>query len=247
MRITRIKKYMRLSPKILSLALLITVASCSGSTEDTANTTQGSEDTASSAASQGTVATTENTSPAKAPPDSPSPLSPDPAFDPLLGTLEQMTTAPIMLPATLPTQLKSVVIGNDPNNASGPYTTGGDKYTILFLNPDAYPPPDPSQIVQPYAHYRVAGTLTASPSSAPEPNFGGGGATVYQLENVALPDGAVANLQRVVPPQGANAVPFTVGTFEEEGERYTLRIETDTPEGDLARQALSTMVRVPGN
>jgi hypothetical protein len=33
--------------------------------------------------------------------------------------------------------------------------------------------------------------------------------------------------------------------FEEEGERYTLSIEVDTPEGDLARQVLSTVVRGP--
>jgi hypothetical protein len=47
-----------------------------------------------------------------------------------------------------------------------------------------------------------------------------------------------------VPPEGANYVPFVLGTFEEEGERYTLSVEVDTPEGELARQVLSTMVRV---
>jgi hypothetical protein len=49
------------------------------------------------------------------------------------------------------------------------------------------------------------------------------------------------------PPQGANYGPFTVGSFEEKGERYTVLIENDSPEEgeDLARQILSTMVRVP--
>ena len=55
----------------------------------------------------------------------------------------------------------------------------------------------------------------------------------------------VVAIERVVPPERANYVPFTIGMFEEEGERYTLSIEVDTPEGDLARQVLSTMVRVP--
>lgn len=234
---------MKLGQKTLSVAAvllplaLLTVASCSGTTNtgDTAS----SEDTAS------TVEEARSADTAITDSASPNALSPDPAFDPLLPTLRQMTTAPIMLPATLPPQLKSIVIGDDPNNEGGPYTTGGDRYTILFLNPDAYPPPDPTRIVQPYAHYRVSGTLTASPSGAPEPDFGGG-ATTYQLGSVALPDDTIADLRRVEPPEGANYVPFTVGAFEEEGERYTLRIEVDSPQGDLARQVLSTMVRVPG-
>ncbi len=230
---------MKLNLKILNAAVvvllplvLLTVASCSG--------TAGSGDASSSerGASTTETASSEDTA-----------TSTDPAFDPLLSTLKQMTTAPIMLPATLPPQLKSVAIGNDPNNEDGSYTTSGDKYTILFLNSNANPPPDPSQIVQPYAHYKVAGTLTAVPASdplQPDPNrFSAGGATVYRLGIVALPDGTSADLERIVPPEGANYVPFTVGTFEEEGERYTLSIEVDSPEGDLARQILSTMARVP--
>jgi hypothetical protein len=223
---------------MLTLALL-TVASCSAGNEDTAIRTDATEG----------IATTERTSPqGKSVPVIPPESRPDPAFDPLVSTLRQMTTAPIMLPATLPPHLKSVAIGNDPNNEGGPYNTSGDKYTILFLNPNASPRPDPTPIVQPYAHYKVAGTLTASPTSdprQPDPSlFSASGATVQRLGNVGLSDGTVANLERVVPPEGANYVSFTVGTFEEEDERYTLSIEVDTPEGDLARQVLSTMVRM---
>jgi hypothetical protein len=142
-----------------------------------------------------------------------------------------------------------VVIGNEPNNEGSPYTTSGDIYTILFLHPNASPPPAPTQIVQPYVHYKMAGTLTAVPASEPpqpDPSrFSTGGATVQRLENVSLPDGTAANLERVVPPDGANYIPFVLGTFEEEGERYTLNIEVYTPEGELARQVLSTMVKVP--
>ena len=52
-------------------------------------------------------------------------------------------------------------------------------------------------------------------------------------------------IEQVVSPEGANYVLFTVGMFEEQGKRYILSIEVDTPEGDLARQVLSTMVREP--
>ena len=225
---------------ILPLTLL-TVASCSADNDDMATTPDASEGSATTAES----ISSESKSLAVIPPES----SPDPAFDPLLSTLRQMTTARIMLPATLPPQLKSVVIGNEPNNEGSPYTTSGDMYTILFLNPNASPPTGSTQIVQPYVHYKVAGTLTAVPVSVPpqpDPSsFSAGGATVQRLENVSLPDGTAANLERVVPPEGANYVPFVLGMFEEEGERYTLSIEVDTPEGELARQALSTMVRVP--
>jgi len=148
-----------------------------------------------------------------------------------------MTTAPIMLPTSLPPKVGGVAIEQDPNE--NPYTTGGDKYTILFLHSD------PGQIVRPYVHYMTLGRLTASPASAPQLDPTNGLGTPVQLESVTLPDGSVADLERLEPPQGANYGPFTVGTFEEEGERYTVLIENDSPEGDSARQILSTMVRVP--
>jgi hypothetical protein len=157
----------------------------------------------------------------------------DPAFDPLLSTLREMTTAPIMLPANLPPELKNVAIASD---------THGDMYTILFLAEEAYPKPDPDQIVQDYAHYKVPGTLMAEPANVPMPDFSAGGAEVTDLGNVTLPNCTVADLKRVEPPEGTNAVPFTYGTFEEGGHRYTLRLEIDSPTGRLARQTLSTMV-----
>ena len=207
---------------VLPLTLL-TVASCSATSGDTATST---EDT-----SRAQATTTDNTSLAT--------LAPDPAFDPLLPTLQQMTTAPIMLPASLPSKIKSVAIEQDPNE--NPYTTGGDKYTILFLHSDQ----DPNQIVRPYVHYMTAGRLTASPASVSPLDPTNGLGTPHQLENVALPDGTVADLKQLEPPSGANYGPFTIGTFEEEGERYTVMIENDSPDGDLTRQILSTMVRVP--
>jgi hypothetical protein len=157
------------------------------------------------------------------------PEEPDPAFDPLLSTLREMTTAPIMLPANLPSELKNVAIGS---------TTHGDEYTILFQ----FDPPDPDQIVQDYVHANVPGTLVAEPASAPMLDPSAGGADVKDLGNVTLPNGTVADLKRVEPPEGTNSVPFTYCTFEEGGHRYTLRLEIDSPTGRLARQTLSTMI-----
>ena len=67
-----------------------------------------------------------------------------------------------------------------------------------------------------------------------------------ELNDVVLANGTVADLKRVDPPEGSNGARFYIGTFEEEGYRYTLRVEfVDFLEGDLARQTLSTMVKVP--
>ena len=166
----------------------------------------------------------------------PYPLSPSPAFDPLLPTLRQMTTAPIMLPASLPPRVGGVAIEQDPN---APNATGRDQYGILFL------PTNPDQIVQPYVHAMTLGRLIAWPAITPPPDPTNGLGTPQRLEDVALPDGTIANLTRLEPPQGANYGPFTVGTFEEGGHRYTVLIENDSAEGDATREMLSTMVRVP--
>lgn len=229
---------------LLYLTLLIAAVSCSG-TSGTGDTSDSTSDTSTTeqARSEDTVPNTEDTQQAQVTTGnaSPTPLSPDPAFDPLLPTLQQMTTAPIMLPASLPPKVGSVAIEQDPNE--NPYTTGGDKYTVLFL----YSNPDPGQIVRPYVHYMTLGRLTASPASTPLPDPTNGLGTPQQLEDVTLPDGTVANLERLEPPQGANYGPFTMGTFEEEGYRYTVLIENDSTEGDATRHILSTMVRVPNN
>jgi hypothetical protein len=228
-------KGMRINPIISSaaVALLIlaflTVVSCSGSS-----------DTADTSSSEGTANTVEQVQATTNDTASPATLSPDPAFDPLLPTLQQMTTAPIMLPASLPSQIESVGIEEKASEAD-PYATEGYRYSILLLYADTAP----NQAIKPYVHYMTAGRITAWPAGAPEPDPTNGLGTPYQLEDVALPDGTVANLERIEPPQGANYGPFTVGTFEAEGERYTVMIENDSPEGDAVRQILSTMVKVP--
>jgi hypothetical protein len=151
-----------------------------------------------------------------------------------------MTTAPIRLPSSLPAKVGSVAIEQDPNEGN-PYNTGGDKYTILFL----YSEPESNQIVRPYVHYLTLGRLTASPASVLVIDPTNSLSTLQQLEDVTLPDGTSANLERLEPPQRANYGPITVGTFEEDGYRYTVLIDNDSPEGEVIRQIVSTMVKVP--
>jgi hypothetical protein len=155
---------------------------------------------------------------------------PDPAFDWLLPTLKEMTTAPIMLPTTLPPQLRTVVIGDD---------TQGDQYSILFLNPRA----DTTRMVQPIVNATVRGVLRAEPVDTNSPLDPGTSPFVDPLGNVTLPDGNVARLWWIERP-GGNAGPASIGTFEVEGERYNLEIRVDSLDGAFARQILSTMVRV---
>lgn len=119
---------------------------------------------------------------ATASPDSSS-SSIDPAFTRLLPTLQQMTTAPIILPATLPAQLKNAAIGQDQNGS--PRSTSGDRYTILFL---AQPP---RGIVQPYVYASAIGTLTASP----QPRSIAPGVTTTSRGTADLLDGVEATLQ----------------------------------------------------
>jgi len=145
-----------------------------------------------------------------------------------------------MLPASLPPQIESVGIEEKASEAD-PYATEGDRYSIVLLYADTAP----DQTIKPYVHYMAAGRITAWPVSSSEPDPTNGLGTPYQLEGVTLPDDTVADLKRLEPPQGANYGPFTVGTFEAEGERYTVMIENDSPEGDAVRQILSTMVKVP--
>jgi hypothetical protein len=168
------------------------------------------------------------------PSSDPSSSSLDPAFTRLLPTLQQLTTAPIILPATLPARLKNVAIGRDPNDS--PRSTSGDRYTILFL---AQPP---SGITQPYVHASTLGTLTASPQPRSIPP----GVTTTSRGTVDLLDGVEATLQIEEGPQGSNMGTRSVGTFESDGWTYTL----DLPAGgssppELVEEVLSTMVSVP--
>ncbi len=213
---------------MILVALSVTLASCGGAST-------GGQDTVGS---PGAATTEAQNSTSDGPTGQ---MSPDPAFDPILPTLRRMTTAPIMLPTSLPEEIKSVGIEEKASEAD-PYATEGDKYSIVLLYADSAP----GQIIKPYVHYMAAGRITAWPTSASEPDPTNSLGTPYRLGNITLPDGTVAELERLEPPQGANYGPFTVGTFEEEGHRYTVMIENDTSEGDMARQILSTMVRVPG-
>ncbi len=177
------------------------------------------------------------------PPDGPAPPEPtvvsippegvdseaDPTFDPLLPTLRQTTTAPIMLPADLPEELGNVAVDAD---------RGGDGYGVLSL----YRPT--GNVVESYVHANDVGTLAA----APEPPYEA--SEVFEAtkeEAVDLPDGTEATLRYMEPKEGelVNQGPFWEGSFEREGHHYVLRVPLQDPSGEIARRALSSMVEVP--
>lgn len=153
----------------------------------------------------------------------------DPAFDALLPTLRQTTSAPIMLPADLPEELQNVAVDAD---------RGGDGYGVLSL----YRPS--GNVVESYVHANDVGTLVA----APEPPYEA--SEFFEAtseEAVELPDGTEATLSYMEPKEGAmvNQGPFWEGSFEREGYTYVLRAPLDDPSGEIARRALSSMVEVP--
>jgi Subtilase family len=155
---------------------------------------------------------------------------PDPAFTTILPTLMQTASLLIMLPATLPTELKNVAIDS---------VTDEPGYEILFLTPDADPGQLPSQAT-------TRGRLTAWRASAPAQNWDDDPSANF-LERVKLPDGTVAKLYWVVFPGGSAGQQLT-GTFVNWDVRYQLDIKAHSPEGrwrNVARQALSTMVTLP--
>lgn len=154
----------------------------------------------------------------------------DPAFDPLLPTLRQSTTAPIMLPADLPEELNNVAIDADQS---------GDRYGILSL----YEPT--GNVVESYVHANDAGTLAAAPEP---PDTASEYFEATSEETVELPDGTEATLKYMEPKEGVivNQGPFWEGAFEKEGYTYTLRVPLEDPSGEIARRALSSMVEVSG-
>lgn len=158
-------------------------------------------------------------------PDAP----PDPAFDALLPTLRQMTTAPIMLPARLPEELSNVAVDS---------ATGGDEYGILFL---AQPTGD---VVEDYVHAYDMGTIRSiSNPQEVSPEF----FDASHEETVELPDGTEATLRYLEPAvEGSNAAPFWEGRFEKEEQTYIVSVPLVDPEVDIARGILSSMVEVSG-
>ncbi|CAA9398623.1 MAG: hypothetical protein AVDCRST_MAG93-10109, partial [uncultured Chloroflexia bacterium] len=167
----------------------------------------------------------ESTSTASVSPDDP----PDPAFDGLLPTLKQRTTtAPIMLPAELPSVLKNVAIDRD---------LEGDLYGIAFFRKPT------ENVVEGWGKTEVYGTLQAAPENRSRSNeyF-----EATSVETIELPDGAEATLRRMEPvkEQVGTQGPFWEGRFEEGNHAYTLTLLDDTSR-EMAAQVLSTMVEVP--
>jgi hypothetical protein len=180
-----------------------------------------------------TATETEEPSPGPEPTAESEPVAsvpPDPAFDALLPTLQQMTTAPIMLPARLPEELSNVAIDS---------ATGGDEYGILFLAQST------GNVVEDYVHAYDMGTIRSTPDPQEvSPEF----FDASREETVELPDGTEATLRYLEPTvEGSNAAPFWEGRFEKEGQTYIVSIPLVDPEGDIARGILASMVEVSGS
>ncbi len=158
-------------------------------------------------------------------PDAP----PDPTFDPLLPALKGQTDAPIMLPAELPNELENVAIDAD---------VEGDAYELVFLNT----PPD--DLVGTWPNYKTIGSLQAVPASEYEPDqrF-----EVASTEDVELQDGTEATLRYMQPVlDTAMFGPRWEGKFDKGGYTYTLSVLVSRDGYVVSKQALSTMVEVPG-
>ncbi len=190
------------------------------STEEDAPAQEGPKEedppTTNSETTQETTTTTASISP-----DAP----PDPAFAGLLPTLQKRTTAPIMLPAELPSVLKNVAIDRD---------LEGDQYGIAFFREP------PENVVEGWGRTEVYGTLQAAPENRSRSNeyF-----EATSVETIELPDGAQATLRRMEPvrKQGGTQGPFWEGRFEEGSHTYILTLLDDTSR-EMAAQMLSTMV-----
>jgi hypothetical protein len=121
------------------VVLSVTSASCGGASPSGQDTVESSD-----------AATTETEN---ATSDGPAQeTSPDSVLDPIMPTLRRMTTALIVLSASLPREIKSVGI-EEKDSEAAPYVTEGNKYSILLLYWDTAP----DQPIKPYVHYMTGG------------------------------------------------------------------------------------------
>ncbi|MEJ7842901.1 MAG: hypothetical protein WKF95_14150 [Rubrobacter sp.] len=209
-----------------------------GPSSDTTGTTSGSapdgEGGGGGAASsppgddfESTVSPEETTVPAEDPAFTAG--DPHPAFDPLLLTLAEMTSAPIVLPSDLPTQFQDVAIDE---------TSEGGGYALLFLDDQA----ETGEIVQPFVDAWVDGTLEAAPVEDGEPELPDYGPDfeITSGEALTFTDGAVGAYNCYGPSSGTG--PFCVGAHTKGHHRYTLSLEGPTPPEEEMEAMLSSMV-----
>lgn len=152
---------------------------------------------------------------------------PDAAFDALLPTLHETTTAPVMLPADLPYELQNVAVDAD---------MSGEEYGILFLGRPT------GNVVESYIHANDAGTIRVPPDTN---DLASEFFEATSVEDMSLSDGTAATLRYMEPTmEGGNYGPYWEGKFERDGYTYTLN--SPLPSEDVARRTLSSMVEVPG-
>lgn len=154
---------------------------------------------------------------------------PDPAFSRLLPVLRDRTEAPIMLPSSLPPELKDVAIDRN---------LEGESYSILFK---AGPP---EGVLDDYIRVETPGTLTAIPSSQVEET--NDSYTATSSDTILLSDGTEARLRYMEPlGQVVNYGPYWEGNFEKDGYTYTLSVYLGQNGDEITRQVLSSIVSVP--
>lgn len=154
---------------------------------------------------------------------------PHPAFDSLLPTLAEMTSAPIMVPSDLPAQFQDVAIDE---------TTEGGEYSILFLDDQA----ESGEIVQPFVDAWVDGTLEAAPVVEGEPELPDYGPDFELTSGQAMTfvDGAVGAYNCYEPSSGTGG-PLCVGAYTLNDYRYRLTLEGPTPPEEEIEQMLVSM------
>lgn len=152
---------------------------------------------------------------------------PDPAFDLPLQALDNLTDAPVMLPAELPSEFKNVGVGGN---------LEGESYGVVFL---ANPPDD---LVGTWPRSEIVGTLQAVPEAEYEPDPSRKAAST---EAVRLPDGTEAQLRYMEPVgEAANYGPQWEGKFDKDGYSYTLSTSLGRDGKTILTEALSSMVAV---
>lgn len=158
--------------------------------------------------------------------------SPDSAFESLLPTLQGTTIVPLMLPAKLPEDLDMVAI-------DGLMDDSDQEYGIVFTY-------GPTELIATPSNAQTLGNLRAYPEDEDQSNeyF-----DAESVERVILPDGTEATLRRMVPSgRSGSQGPFWEGKFDKGGYTYKLMVtKPNEISKDEVKQALSTMVLVPGS
>lgn len=161
----------------------------------------------------------------------------DPAFERILSTLQDTTSAIIVLPSELPAFVADVAIDAD--------MEGDEGYRILFLNDAA----DSDEVVQQYVNAYVNGTLEATLITGGGPQFSEPGPDYQEVSSgsVETLDGISANYRCYDTEVGVTGPHCTGGYLRpgwEAGQSYlyVITLEGETSPEEEMRRILSSML-----